>query len=221
MSQKNKLYDIDSSRTALLIIDAQQVYANPESPLRVSDFDGTVSNINNLAAACRENSIPVFVIQHVYDSDDRDVGRLGDFGLQGLWKSGTEFAELDPRLTVADSDIHFEKTRFSSFTNTPLESYMKSMGIDTVLITGFMTQYCSVTATRHAHDLDYRVVFVSDANDGPSLPDTGFGAVPIEDLKRVIHTTLSIGVAEVVDTREAVSRIRQQEDLQAVGGGSA
>ena len=125
MSQTRKLYDIDSSRTALLIIDAQQVYANPESPLCVSDFDGTVSNINNLAAACRENSIPVFVIQHVYDSDDRDVGRLGDFGLQGLWKSGTEFAELDPRLTVTDSDIHFEKTRFSSFTNTPLESYMK------------------------------------------------------------------------------------------------
>ena len=220
MSQKNKLYEIIPSRTALLIIDAQQVYASPESPLCVSDFEGTITNINNLATACRENGMPVFVIQHVYDSDDRDVGRLGDFGLQGLWKSGTDFARLDPRLSVADSDIHFEKTRFSSFTNTPLESYLKSLDIDTVIITGFMTQYCSVTATRHAHDLDYRVIFVSDANDGPSLPDTGFGVVPIEDLKRVIHTTLSVGVAEVVDTQETLNRIQQRQDMQAVGGSS-
>ncbi len=217
MSEKKNLYDIDVSRTAMLVIDAQRVYADPQSPLCVSDFSGTIANINDLAAACRGNSIPVFVIKHVYDPNERDVGRLGDFGLQGLWKKGTDFAELDPRLTTAESDIQFEKTRFSSFTNTPLESYLKSMNVDTVIVTGFMTQYCSVTAARHAHDLDYRVIFVSDANDGPSLPDTGFGAVPIEDVKRVIHTTLSIGVAEILETREVVNRIVRQE-VRAVGG---
>ena len=98
---------------------------------------------------------------------------------------------------------------------------MKPLNVDTVIVTGFMTQYCSVTAARHAHDLDYKVIFVSDANDGPSLPDTGFGAVPIEDIKRVIHTALSVGVAEVIDTRETVGRIEQQGELQAVGGVSA
>ena len=217
MSQKKKVYDLDMGRTALLIIDAQQVYSSPESPLCVSDFPGTIGNINELAMACRNSDMPVFVIKHIYDPQGRDVGRLGDFGLQDLWKKGTEFAKLDPRLTVAESDIQFEKTRFSSLMNTPLESYLRASDIDTVIVTGFMTQYCSVTAARHAHDLDYRVVFVSDANDGPSLPDTGFGAVPIEDVKRVIHTTLSIGVAEVIDTQEAVSRIRGAE-IKAVGG---
>ena len=73
-----------------------------------------------------------------------------------------------------------------------------------------------MTAARHAHDLDYKVVFVSDANDGPSLPDTGFGAAPIEDVKRIIHTTLSIGVAEVINTQETMNRI-QREDMRAVG----
>ncbi len=217
MSQKKKVYDLDMGRTALLIIDAQQVYSSPESPLCVSDFPGTIANINELAMACRNSDMPVFVIKHIYDPQGRDVGRLGDFGLQDLWKKGTEFAKLDPRLTVTESDIQFEKTRFSSLMNTPLESYLRASDIDTVIVTGFMTQYCSVTAGRHAHDLDYRVVFVSDANDGPSLPDTGFGAVPIEDVKRVIHTTLSIGVAEVIDTQEAVSRIRGAE-IKAVGG---
>jgi len=51
-------------------------------------------------------------------------------------------------------------------------------GVDTVIVTGLMTQYCCVTTARHAHDLDYKVIFVSNANTGPDMPDLGFGAVP-------------------------------------------
>ena len=207
------LYDLPSNRTALLIIDAQKVYSSIESPLCVSDFPGTIANINTLAKACRERGMPVFVIRHVYDSDERDVGRLGDFGLQGLWKEGAIYAEMDPNLSVSGSDIQIEKSRFSAFMNTSLEAYLKSMNIDTVIVTGFMTQYCSVTTARHAHDLDYKVVFAVDANDGPSLQDTGFGNAPIEDIKRAIHTVLATGVAEVVPTSEVVSRIAQAAPL--------
>ncbi len=97
--------------------------------------------------------------------------------------------------------------------NTSLESYLKALKVDTLIVTGFMAQYCSVTTARHAHDLDYKVIFAHDANDGPSLQDSGFGALPIEDIKRVIHTVLSIGVAEVITTSEAVKRIHQSEHL--------
>jgi len=217
------LYDLPADRTALLIIDAQKVYSSVESPLCVSDFPGTIGNINTLAEACRSRGMPVFVIRHVYDSDERDVGRLGDFGLQGLWKDGAVYAEMDPNLSVADTDIQIEKSRFSSFMNTSLEAYLKSMNIDTVIVTGFMTQYCSVTTARHAHDLDYKVVFAVDANDGPSLADTGFGTAPIEDIKRAIHTILSTGVAEVIPTSEVVSRIETSapatRPAQAAAGG--
>ncbi len=209
MSQETELYKIRPDRTALLIIDAQKVYSASDSPLCVSDFDGTVANINALAAACRAKGMPVFVIRHIYDAGERDVGRLGDFGIQGLWKDGTATAELDPRLSVDATDIQFDKARFSAFANTPLEGYLKSLGVDTVIVTGFMTQYCSVTAARHAHDLDYKVIFVADANDGPSLNDAGFGAAPIEDIKRAIHTVLATGVAEVIPTAAALQRIGQ------------
>jgi len=214
MAKEKEGYGISPSRTALLIIDAQKVYSAKDSPLCVSDFDGTIGNINALAAACRESGMPVFVIRHVYDADERDVGRLGDFGLQGLWKDGTAYAEIDPDLTVNGSDIQIKKSRFSAFMNTPLEAYLKSLNVDTVIVAGFMTQYCSVTTARHAHDLDYKVVFVRDANDGPSLQDTGFGAAPIDDIKRAIHTTLSIGVAEVIPTSEALNRIREMAPAQ-------
>ncbi len=213
MSENSEFYSIHPSRTALLIIDAQRVYSAKESPLCVSNFEETLTNINTLATACREKNMPVFVIQHVYDSNERDVGRLGDFKLQELWKEGTVYAQLDQRLTLDDSDIHLKKSRFSAFMNTSLESYLKALRVDTLIVTGFMTQYCSVTTARHAHDLDYKVIFAHDANDGPSLQDSGFGPVPIEDIKRVIHTVLSVGVAEVITTCEAMKRIPQSEHV--------
>jgi nicotinamidase-related amidase len=74
-----------------------------------------------------------------------------------------------------------------------------------VLITGLMTQYCSVTTARHAHDLDYRVVFVVDANAGPDLPDLGFGEVSHDDARRAIATALAGGVAEVADTATVIA----------------
>ena len=217
MSNSPGVYSIDPSRTALLIIDAQKVYSAKESPLCVSDFEGTLANINTLATACREKNMPVFVIQHIYDSNERDVGRLGDFKLQELWKEGTAYAQLDQGLTLDESDIRLKKSRFSAFMNTSLESYLKALKVDTLIVTGFMTQYCSVTTTRHAHDLDYKVIFALDANDGPSLQDSGFGPVPIEDIKRVVHTVLSVGVAEVITTSEVAKRIHQTEQLLPTG----
>jgi nicotinamidase-related amidase len=84
---------------------------------------------------------------------------------------------------------------------------LKTSGADTLLITGLMTQYCSVTTARHAHDLDYRVVFVADANAGPDLPDLGFGAVPHDDARRVIATALAGAIAEVVDTETVLAEL--------------
>ena len=85
----------------------------------------------------------------------------------------------------------------------------KTWGIDTLLVSGLMTQYCSVTTARHAHDLDYRVVFVVDANAGPDLPDLGFGPVPHDEARRTIATSLAGGIAEVVDTGTVVAAIEE------------
>ena len=68
--------------------------------------------------------------------------------------------------------------RYSAFFNTELGAILRGNAIDTVVVAGLMTKYCSVTTARHAHDLDYKVVFVSDANAGPDLPDPASGWSP-------------------------------------------
>ncbi|MCA1636687.1 MAG: isochorismatase family protein, partial [Acidobacteria bacterium] len=66
---------------------------------------------------------------------------------------------------------------------------------------------CSVTTARHAHDLDYKVIFVEDANAGPDMPDVGFGPVPHAEIMRAVATSLAGGIADVVKTDEVIGQM--------------
>merc|ERR1712227_244542 len=94
------------------------------------------------------------------------------------------------------------KTRYSAFVGTGLESILRGKGIDTIIATGFMTQFCITTTTRHAHDLDFKVITPKDANDGPDLPD-----VPIADTKAALNAAWAIAVADTNDTAGVLAQL--------------
>lgn len=201
------IYQIQKQKTALLIIDAQKEYSGSDRPLYTADFAETANNINRLSEQFRNNGMPVFLVRHVHDADGRDVGRMGDFSTDEVFTKGSTFTDIDPLIITAENDILIEKTRYSSFVNTNLESYLKTLQVDTIIITGFMVGYCCVTTARHAHDLDYRVIYANDANSGPAFGDLGFGDISIEEIKKVVATLLAGGVAEVITTDEIINRI--------------
>jgi ureidoacrylate peracid hydrolase len=160
-----------------------------------------------LLSAARESGAQVIFVRHVVAADGSDAGRMGDFDDSPSFVEGTKGVEIIAELAPAPGEPVVDKTRYSAFVNTRLESILKTSGADTIIVTGLMTQFCSVTTTRHGHDLDYRMVFVSDANAGPDLPDAGFGELPHADAMRAIATSLAMGIAEVVDTETAVAEL--------------
>lgn len=133
----------------------------------------------------------------------------GDFDPTPVFIEGTAGVDFIPDLLPTDGDIVVKKTRYSAFINTRLRDILKEKKIDTVLITGLMTNYCSVTTARHAHDLDYKTIFIVDANAGPDMPDMGFGAVSHNDIMKVTATSLSAGIAEVTTTALVLNNLRQ------------
>lgn len=223
-------WDIVPEKTALIILDPQNVFdpANIPAPsIPCFNFETVIENINRLAAACRENNILIIVTRHVYDVDGKNCGRLCDFSFDftpedpndpevliwHLLREDNELSELTERLNVGEKgkNIKFvEKSlTFSAFSDGVLEQ-LQDRGIDTVLITGFNTQYCAVTSTRHGHDLGYKVIFITDACDGPNLPpfvSEEEAIIPMSVTKTIIHTFLSIAVADVIDTDTAIWRI--------------
>eukprot|EP00415_Alexandrium_ostenfeldii_P004778 UN4778 len=99
-------------------------------------------------------------------------------------------------------DYYTEKSVYSAFTE-PVVEKLHALGVDTVIVTGYMTQYCCVTSSRHGSDLGLRIVFVSDACDGPILAELLSGV----DENKIVPFHLGIAVADTTTAEEVLSQL--------------
>lgn len=74
--------------------------------------------------------------------------------------------EICEELDVEEGDIRAWKTRHSAFVpgHGDLHQQLEDAGIENLLISGTVTNFCCETTGRDAMMLDYRAVMVSDCN---------------------------------------------------------
>ncbi|HQT64919.1 MAG: nicotinamidase [Acidocella sp. 20-57-95] len=193
-------------KTALLVIDVQNIYAAPESPLYVSSIEQSLQNINALAEAFAKAGKPVVYVRHAHRADGRDAGRMFDFGGAAepvSFVEGEPESAYVPGLKIVPGALHITKRRYSSFEGTELDAILRTLGVNTVAITGYMTNFCCDTTARSAHDRDYFVDFIADATGAPALSETYTEAHIIE----AVTTTLAAGFAQIHDTKTYLQSI--------------
>ena len=119
---------------ALLVIDVQNEYFTGALP--ITHPAGHLEQILKVmdAAAGR---IPTVVVQHHAE------------GLP-IFRKGSREWELHPEVAARPRDLLIQKSLPGSFTNTPLEEWLRERGIDTVSIAGYMTHMCCDTTARQA-----------------------------------------------------------------------
>jgi ureidoacrylate peracid hydrolase len=160
--------------TALLVIDVQNIYAAADSPLHVATLPDSLLNINALIRAFSKARRPVIYVRHVHRADGRDAGRMFDFGGTTepvSFVEGLPEAEYVPELAIVPEGLHITKRRYSCFEGTELDAILRTLGVDTVAICGYMTNFCCDSTARAAHDRDYFVEFIADATGAPALSE--------------------------------------------------
>lgn len=65
-------------RTALVIVDMQKVFCDPDGTLYVPSTADIVPAIRELAATCRGMGVPVVYLRHIVRGDGSDTGRMRD-----------------------------------------------------------------------------------------------------------------------------------------------
>lgn len=160
---------------ALLVIDVQNEYFSGKLP--VSYPPGSLGNILQAMDAATANRIPVVVIQHAAKAENSPV-----------FRKGSREWELHPEIVTRHRDLLIEKNWPDSFTETPLQEWLKDNGIDTLAVCGYMTQMCCDTTARRAFHLGYGVEFLSDAT-GTLAFKSEVGNVTDEELHRAILVT--------------------------------
>ncbi|MBY0012277.1 cysteine hydrolase family protein [Paenibacillus typhae] len=156
-------------RTALIIVDVQNDYCHPEGVLAsagndVSAVKEMMPRLHGLIAAARAHDVPVIFIQTFHErATDSQVwvsrsGR-GSLGVcrRGSW--GAEFFEVTP---LAD-EIVVNKHRYSAFINTRLDSVLRTLRIETLIMTGVSTNVCVESTARDGFMRDYHIVLAEDA----------------------------------------------------------
>jgi ureidoacrylate peracid hydrolase len=185
--------------TALLVIDVQNIYAAADSPLHVATLPDSLKNINSLIRAFSKARLPVIYVRHVHRADGRDAGRMFDFGGTAepvSFVEGLPEAEYVPELAIVPEGLHITKHRYSCFEGTELDAILRTLGVKTVAICGYMTNFCCDSTARAAHDRDYFVDFIADATGAPALSEEFTEARIVAG----VTTTLAAGFARIHGT---------------------
>jgi nicotinamidase-related amidase len=184
-------------KRALLVIDVQYEYFTGKLP--VSYPPGSFENILKAIDEANVHGVAVVVIQHTAPQPNSATFRKGSHE----WELHSEVASR-PRATL------IEKNLPGSFTGTTLEEWLTEHGVDTLTISGYMTQMCCDTTARQAMHMGLNVEFLSDATGTLSIKN-GAGAVTDEELHRAILVTQAMRFSKVLTTTEWLASLDNAE----------
>ena len=169
------------AKSALLIVDMQNDFVHPEggfaqfareAPEARIDMPflmGTIPHVKRLADAFRTAGRPVVSIAPMVKPDYSDAQwpywRLGlhpgadrTFIVEGTW--GVQIVDaLQPRA----GEHLVVKKGFGGFSNTPLDTILRTMGVTTCVVAGVTTCVCVSTTVRGGVEHNYRMILVKDA----------------------------------------------------------
>ena len=166
--------DLQVERTALLVIDAQNDFCSPSGYFADMGFDvGPCTRVTSRIAATvtdlRARGFPVVWTMSTNTDPprrrlrplrfrrDAPGGRPPDQFTPGSW--GWQIVD---ELAPQDHDLVIQKPRYDAFLRTSLEAELRSRGVDTVVITGVITNCCVDTTARSAFMRGFDVLVLED-----------------------------------------------------------
>jgi ureidoacrylate peracid hydrolase len=199
--------EFDPATTALVVVDMQNHFVAEGYQGRVATATEIVPNINRIASGLRAAGGVVVWLQTAFDDDtartwstffesfNTDKRRAGV--MVGLKKDSDGY-QLWPELEGEAADLKIEKDRFSAFIQgaSDLHDILQTRAINTLLITGTVTNVCCEATARDASMLNYKTVMVADGNAAPS-----------DDAHNASLNNLFGAFCDVLTTAQIIARI--------------
>jgi nicotinamidase-related amidase len=177
-------FEIKPGKTALLLIDMQKLVSSkpllqealdaglPEKDageaLREYDqrIKKVVKNARRILQACRKKGYDIMHIKlGAQTSDPRHtakINRKANFIVSMDAEKGRFLDEVKP----ASGELVFPKTNGGAFTGTNLDFVLRNMDIESIIVTGFLTDQCILATAICGADIGYDVLLVEDACTG-------------------------------------------------------
>ncbi|HTC44931.1 MAG TPA: cysteine hydrolase [Steroidobacteraceae bacterium] len=190
---------LDLRRTAHVIVDLQNGFMEPGAPVEVPVAREIVPNVNRISAAVRARGGRNIFLRMTADAHSpmnwsnwfahrHSPGRFA--ALTQAFARNAHYWQLWPALEVANEDLTVDKCRFGAFVPgaSALHEILQSHGIDTLIISGTLSNCCCESTARDAMQMNYRIIFVADAN--AALSDAAHNAT-LENMAFLFGDVLS------------------------------
>jgi nicotinamidase-related amidase len=175
------------TRSALLVIDMENGFVEPEGGHCIRFAKGTVPACVRAVETAREKGIPVFFVKRIYRTDGSDV----ELTRHAAWvaggracgpaTTGPNSAQAPEGLRPQPGDYTIIKPRWSAFFGTELDLILRRLSVRRVILAGTTTPNCIRTTCYDANSLDYNVVILTDCT---SSQTEEIQRVNLEDMGR-------------------------------------
>ena len=159
---------LDPARTAVVVIDMQRDFLDPGAPVATPGGLALIPRINRLTARARALGMPVIFTQEMHRADRSDFGIELEFEPPHCLE-GTPGMELAAQLDVVAGDYRIlNKRRYDAFLGTDLDTLLRSLRVESLLVAGVCTDICVASTVQHARNLDFRCYILRDCVAGTS-----------------------------------------------------
>jgi nicotinamidase/pyrazinamidase len=181
-------------RTALVVVDVQNDFADPDGSLYVRDSAAAIAAVNEAVKAAKAAGGTVVYTQDWHPPDTPHFAKDG-----GTWPvhcvAGTWGAELHPDLVVDGERVRKGsggEDGYSGFamadpetgatSSTGLAELLRSRDVENVVVVGLATDYCVKATALDAVELGFSTTVIADAVRPVDLED-GDGERALDEMR--------------------------------------
>ena len=186
-------------RSALLLMDFQQSILETHVPGEAGK--ALLEKTAGLLGAARARGMPVVHVMVSFrpghpeiSSNNRVFSRIKH---NGLFVQGSAGAGIHPSLQPAATEPVVTKHRVGAFAGTDLETLLRALRVETLVMAGIITSGVVLSTVRHAFDHDYQLLVVGDC-----CADSD------EEVHRVLLDKVIARHADVVSAAEVIAALQ-------------
>lgn len=191
---------------ALVVVDAQNEFSE-RGRRAVPNHATILKRIQWHVQRARSNGEPVAWVQHHNKPNESRAFAPGEWG-----------AELSPGLdpqSGCDKEYLFQKDLYGAFMTTNLTEWLRTRGIEEVVLAGFFSHMCLSTSAREALVRGFKVSIDPKATGARDIIHPTLGRQTADEVRRTALLQLADMGAEIVrfdhEERELTTAVRSQE----------
>lgn len=135
-------------QSALIMVDCQNTYRH--GVMQLTNIEPAIVEARKLLEMARDLNVPIIHIQH-------------DAGVGSPYDITAEIGAISVEVAPKKGEDVIIKNYPNSFIATDLEAKLKALGIENVVLAGFMTHVCINSTARGAFNLGFKPTVVASA----------------------------------------------------------